>query len=150
VATYLTEAQLSARVGGDDQLALIASMSGTLDATASATIAAAIADVSADIDAKIAGLGVDVSTIPAKLLAIAADLVHAVVYARVWGGLPDDLEKVAAQARADLEALQAGDFTVDSSTPAKQNVSKVFVYLPGDTRSDTNRRRATRDILDLL
>jgi hypothetical protein len=149
VATYVTQAELSARVGGDGQLALIASTKGTLDAAAVNAITNAITDVSADIDARIAGLGVDVvSSIPAKLKAIAIPLVIAMLFKRIWQIVPAAYATEAEQASADLEELQAGDFTVNGATPAKQNVSQVFVYLPGDTLSDGNPRRATRDVLD--
>ena len=140
----LTQAELSARMGGDDELALVASRSADLDEAAVDAISSAITDVSADIEGALSGLGLDYTTTPAELKAIGVDLVVEKLYKNVHTIIPADIKKAADEARAKLKAFGVGQGGVAGATPAQQEAARFTWSNGADEPATDNPRQTTR------
>lgn len=140
----LTQAELSARVGGDDELGIIASSNAVLDAAAEAVIAGAITDVSGEIQARLAGLGLDFTTTPAALKDIGVDLVVEKLYKRVHSLVPKDIATAATLAQDKLTAFISGQGSASGTTTAQQEAARFSWSNVADSPSTTNPRQTVR------
>jgi len=138
--SVLTQAELSTRLGGDDQLAILASPIAELDTEAEATIADALADVSSEIEAALAGVSIDYTTIPDALKAIGATLAKGRLYEMVWSLIPEATLKEMEKARARLAAFAGGVGSVNGATPAQQVAGSFSWQDVGNSPSTSNPR----------
>lgn len=141
--TVLTQTELSTRLGGDDQLAILASPIAELDAEAEETIAAAIADAGAEIESALVGLNIDYTTIPDNLKAIGATLAKGRLYEMVWSLIPEATQKEMEKARARLAAFAKGEGSADGSTTPAQQVAGSFTWQDIGNAPSTSNPRTT-------
>ncbi len=146
---YITQTDIEAKVKGSAILLRII-RSTSFDATALAAIAEAIAESDGIVNTYAEGTaGYPWTVVPQQAKTCSLALCIERLY-QAWP-IPGNVKDEANAAREMLFALLEGETTwVIGNTPAKQNLSHVFVYLPGDTLSSGNPRRATRDVLDKL
>ena len=141
----LTQAELSDRVGGDDELALISSPNAVLDTAAETAIAKAITDTSSEIEAMLAGLGLDYTTTPVELKDIGADLVVERLYGKIHSLVPKDIKETAKAAREKLKAFVAGLGNVTGTgTTAQQEAARFGWNNVADNPASDNPRQTTR------
>ncbi len=141
----LTQAELSERVGGDEELGLIASSNATLDAAAVTAISKGITDVSSEIESKLTGLGLDYTTVPNELKDIGADLVVERLYGKIHSVVPKDIRDTANLAREKLKDFIKGLSNANGTgTTAQQEAARFTWSNIADEPADTNPRQTVR------
>lgn len=130
---YINQSDILKRVKGEQPLKRITRASGNLDVdfitTAITDAEDAINEFAKDTQ------GFPWTTVPSKAVGVAVDIAIYYLQTRAWPGSPIPLAIAEAyrQAKLSLQELRDGDSNwVEGVSPAKQNVSKVFVSLPGD------------------
>ena len=147
---YIVQADIENAVGGTTGLKRIL-RSTTVDTS---RVTSAIEYAESTIDSYAQGSpGFPWSPIPNAAEQVALAIAIWRLYHLSWpaNNIAEAIEHAYGEAIKKLELLQAGQTSwVAGSNPAQQNASKVFVWLPGDTRSSDNPRRSTRSQLDGL
>lgn len=132
MTTYVSQAILSSRYGAGG-LARLASPIATLDAEATTRITQACADGNAQVDAAVAGIEIDLSGPPAKLIDIASRLAARRLWVLTWSsrvstGVPKAIADDANNAETELTAIQQGVTSGDGVVTPAQTVAGQFSW----------------------
>lgn len=147
MGAYIVQSDIENAVGGTAELARI-TRSSPADGN---KITSAIAYGESLINASAQGTaGYPWSVVPDAVKQANLSLSIYRLYYLSWPSaeIPATVKEQHDEALAFLKQLREGDISfVTGEDPAKQNLSRVFTYLPGQTLSSGNLRQATRDQL---